>query len=115
MKRKAKRKAKVRTKAKVKTKVMAPTKHKTKHKTKRARKNRIKVRWVRKNPFAKFFICAVLERSGKRYYYRASTKSFVPTLDQATVYKSRALAERTAYAIVGHLPSQIRSIKVERI
>lgn len=76
-----------------------------------ARKRR--VTRVRQNPQNKFVIKAVLQRSNRTYFFRASTKSFVPTKSEGTLFKSQALAHRMAESIVSKLPSNIKALSIE--
>lgn len=79
---------------------------------KRMRKRR-KIMRVRKNPLPKFAIVAHVGK--KKFYLRQSTGSFIVGKADATHFKSKALAVRTARAILKQLPSKIASLGIERI
>ena len=81
---------------------------------KRMRKRR-KITRVRKNPLQKFVVGATITNSGKHWYYRQSTQSFVASLYDATHFKSKTVAVRTARAILKQLPAKIASIHVDSV
>jgi len=73
------------------------------------RKRVMKLR-VRKNPVGKFFIRAAT--SGKDYFYRQSTQSFIDRKADATAYKSKLIATRLARSLLEKLPGSIQSLTV---
>lgn len=74
-----------------------------------------RARIVKRNPLSKFVIGATITNSGKHWYYRQSTQSFVASLYDATHFKSKTVASRIARSILKQLPSKIAAIHVDSV
>lgn len=79
------------------------------------RKRKTKITRVRRNPSRAGYVIKACLAKNRYKFFRNSTQSFVDSLNEATAYKSKPLAERTARSLLNRLPGSVTALAVDRL